>query len=147
MQNATVDRLAKLITDQPPENSSGKDRRVPQQARNIFAHLHLAEGWFSFFLLALVVYSTIWCVQVVGWVDHIGLLTPLTALGLLGGVIAAKQQRVPRALMHILAVLLAPLLAFWQTSNADLAGQWLGFFHSIRTPFALPLARGTQSDE
>ncbi len=147
MQNATVDRLAKLITDQPPENSSGKDRRVPQQARNIFAHLHLAEGWFSFFLLALVVYSTIWCVQVVGWVDHIGLLTPLTALGLLGGVIAAKQQRVPRALMHILAVVLALLLAFWQTSNADSAGQWLAFFNSMRTWFALALAGGTNSDD
>src|SRR5216683_2954928 len=147
MQDATVDRLAKLITDQSPENSSGKDRRVPQQARNIFTHLHLAEGWFSFFLLALVVYSTIWCVQVVGWVDHISLLTPLTALGLLGGVIAAKQQRMPRALVHILAVVLALLLAFWQTSNADSAGQWLAFFNSMRTWFALALAGGTNSDD
>src|SRR5258707_5133872 len=121
MQNATVDRLAKLITDQPPENSSGKDRRVPQQARNIFAHLHLAEGWFSFFLLALVVYSTIWCVQVVGWVDHIGLLTPLTALGLLGGVIAAKQQRVPRARMSMLSAVIAPLVGFLARTNADSA--------------------------
>lgn len=147
MQEATVDRLAKLIADQRPEGGPEKDRRVQRQARNVFAHLRLAEGWFSFFLLALVVYSTIWCVQVVGWVDHIGLLTPLTGLGLLCGVIAAKQQRLPRVLVHILAVILSLLFAFWQTSNADWAGQLPAFFHSMRTWFTLALAGGTNSDD
>jgi hypothetical protein len=146
MQDATIDRLAKVITDQRPEGSD-RQRRAQQQARNIFTHLRLAEGWFSFFLLALVVYSTIWCVQAVGWVDHSGLLTPITALGLLFGVVAAKQQRLPRVLVHILAIALSILLAFWQTSNADWAGHLPALFNSMRSWFALALSGGTNSDD
>jgi hypothetical protein len=146
MQEATVDRLAKIIADRPPEGP-GKNRHVQQQARSIFAHLRLAEGWFSFFLLALVVYSTIWCVQAVGWVDHSGLLTPITGLGLLLGVIAAKQQRIPRVLVHVLAVVLSLLFAFWQTSNADWAGQLPALFNSMRSWFTLALSGGTNSDD
>src|SRR5579885_3652263 len=81
MQDAAVERLAKIIA---PEDDPGKNRRL--QARNLLAHLRLAEGWFSFFLLALVVYSTIWCVQAVNWVDHLSLLTPITALGCSAGL-------------------------------------------------------------
>lgn len=147
MHDATVDRLAKLITDRRPEEGPGKDRRVQQQVRSIFTHLRLAEGWFSFFLLALVVYSTIWCVQVVGWVAHSNLLTPITGLGLLFGVIAAKQRRFPRVLTHILAFVLSLLFAFWQTSNADWAGHPLVFFSSMQSWFHLALTGGTNSDD
>src|SRR5579883_2522312 len=142
MQDAAVERLAKIIA---PEDDPGKNRRL--QARNLLAHLRLAEGWFSFFLLALVVYSTIWCVQAVNWVDHLSLLTPITALGLLCGIIAAKQRRIPRLLVHVLAVVLSVLLAFWQTSGADYAGHASAFLGSIRTWFSLALAGGTSSDD
>lgn len=147
MQDATVERLAKIIAEPRQDNDPGKNRHTQQQARSILAHLRLAEGWFSFFLLALVVYSTIWCVQAVGWVDHIGLLTPITALGLVVGIIAAKQQRIPRVLTHILAVVLSLLFAFWQTSGADWAGQAGAFLNSMRTWFSLALAGGTNSDD
>jgi transglutaminase-like putative cysteine protease len=146
MHDATVDRFAKIVTDQRPEGPD-KGQHVQQRTRSILAHLRLAEGWFSFFLLALVVYSTIWCVQAVGWVDHLGLLTPITALGLLFGVIAAKQQRIPRVLVHVLVVVLSLLFAFWQTSNADWAGQIPAFFNSMRNWFALAFTGGTNSDD
>src|SRR5579883_3611575 len=123
MQDATVNRLSKIIA---PDEEPGKNKRL-FQARGVLSHLRLAEGWFSFFLLALVVYSTIWCVQAVNWVLHLSLLTPITALGLLGGIIAAKQRRLPRLLMHALAVVLSVLLAFWQTSGADYAGHASAF--------------------
>ncbi len=148
MQEATtVDRLAKIIADQQPGDDPGKQRRVQFQMKHMLVYLRLAEGWFSFFLLALVVYSTIWCVQAVGWVDHSGLLTPITGLGLLAGVIAAKQQRFPRLLVHILAVVISLLLAFWQTSNADWAGHFPALFNSMRSWLALALAGGTNSDD
>ncbi|HEY0756699.1 MAG TPA: transglutaminase domain-containing protein [Ktedonobacteraceae bacterium] len=147
MQDATVDRLAKLIADQSSGKSPDKNQRVQRQAGNIFAHFRLAEGWFTFFLLALVVYSTIWCVQVVGWVEHINLLTPITGLGLIFGVIAAKQRRIPRVLIHLLAVVLSLLFAFWQTSSADWAGQFPAFVNSMRSWLALAWNGGTSSDD
>ncbi len=143
MQDAAVDRLAKIIA---PDEGPGKNRHA-LQARSVFTHLRLAEGWFSFFLLALVVYSTIWCVQAVNWVDHLNLLTPITALGLLFGIVAAKQHRLPRILMHVLAVVLSLLFAFWQTNSADYAGNTSVFFHSIQGWFSLAFAGGTSSDD
>ncbi len=142
MQDAAVERLAKIIA---PNDDPGNHRRL--QARNLLAHLRLAEGWFSFFLLALVVYSTIWCVQAVNWVDHLSLLTPITALGLLTGIIAAKQRRLPRLLVHDLAVVLSVLLAFWQTSGADYAGRASALLGNMRTWLSLAVAGGTSSDD
>src|SRR5579885_3218046 len=142
MQDATVNRLSKIIA---PDEEPGKNKRL-FQARGVLSHLRLAEGWFSFFLLALVVYSTIWCVQAVNWVLHLNLLTPLTALGLLFGVIAAKQHRLPRVVVHVLAVVLSLLLAFWQTSNADYAGHAAALIGSMRTWLSLAFSGGTSSD-
>lgn len=142
MQDAAVDRLAKLIA---PDEDPDKRRRL--QVRSIFSHLRLAEGWFSFFLLALVVYSTIWCVQAVNWVDHLNLLTPITALGLICGIIAAKQRRLPRFVTHILAVVLSALFALWQTSGADYGGRLSALLGNMGTWFSLALAGGTSSDD
>src|SRR5713226_2946185 len=110
MQDAAIERLAKIITDKP--ESGGARRRKPLSG----IHIGLEEGWFSLFLLATVVYSTIWCVQAVGWVEHLNILSLTTALGLIGGVIAAKQQRISRLVVHVIATVLGLLLAFWQTA-------------------------------
>lgn len=146
MQEATVDRLTKILTEPQPERGPGKSRNLPQ-SRHLFAYMRLAEGWFSFFLLALVVYSTIWCVQAVNWVPHLNLLTPLTAIGLLGGTIAAKQRRVPRVLVHVLAAVLGVLLAFWQTNSADYAGHTSVFLSNIHNWIALAINGGSSSDD
>lgn len=143
MSDVAIDRFAKIVT---PNEDPGKNKPA-RQTRGLITYLHLAEGWFSFFLLALVVYSTIWSVQAVNWVNHLGLLTPLTALGLLGGVIAAKQRRLSPWLVHPLAVLLSLLLAAWQTSGADYAGHIAILFSNIRNWLTLAFNGGTSSDD
>src|SRR6266487_2181670 len=80
MRDAAIERLSKIISDTPTkDDGSGDKSRKP-----LFEmHIGLAEGWFSLVLLAIVVYSTIWCVQAVGWVDHLGVLSLTTGLGLI----------------------------------------------------------------
>ncbi len=113
MRDAAIERLSKIVSDVPTkEDGSGDRSRKPLMEM----HIGLAEGWFSLILLAIVVYSTIWSVQAVGWVDHLGVLTLTTLLGLIAGVVAAKQRRFPRFLAHGLALLFALLFSFWQAA-------------------------------
>lgn len=114
MRDAAIERFSKIVSDIPTkEDGSGGKSRKPL----LEMHIGLAEGWFSLILLAIVVYSTIWCVQAVGWVDHLEVLTLTTLLGLVAGVFASKQRRIPRFLSHALALLFALLFAFWQAAN------------------------------
>lgn len=147
MQDATIERLSKIISE--PRQSNGKSpRNGPFQRRPaIQIHLGLAEGWFSLFLLATVVYSTIWCVQAAQWVNNLNVLTLITAIGLIGGVIAAKQRRLPRLLVHALAFTFSILLALWQTTAADYGGNFDKFFNSVHQWILLALAGGTSSDD
>jgi transglutaminase-like putative cysteine protease len=143
MQDATVDRLTKVLSDPRPDNGS----RKKHPSKGLLPRLQLEEGWFSFFLLALVVYSTIWCVQAVGWVDHLSLLSLVTAVGLIFGIIASKQKRLPALLVHVLAVVLSILLAFWQTSASYYGGHLSALFTGMRIWFSLALNGGTSSDQ
>lgn len=114
MRDAAIERLSKIVSDTPSrDDNSGHKTRKPLPT----IHIHLEEGWFSLILLAIVVYSTIWCVQAIGWVDHLSVLTLTTLLGLVGGVFAAKQYRIPRFLSHLFAVFFALLFAFWQAAS------------------------------
>jgi len=143
MQDATVDRLTKVLSDPRPDGGPGRK----QPLKSLLPRLQLEEGWFSFVLLALVVYSTIWCVQAVGWVDHLSLLSLVTALGLIFGVIASKQKRLPAVVVHVLAVVASILLAFWQTSASYYAGQLAALFVGMRVWFSLAFNGGTSSDQ
>lgn len=145
MQDATVDRLARVLAD-PKSSREPEESRYSSQ-EGLLSRLRLAEGWFSFFLLALVVYSTIWSVQAVNWVDHLGLLTPIAGLGLVAGIIAAKQQRLPRLLVHTLVVVFGVFVAFWQTAGADYAGSLSAFLHNVALWFSLAFNGGTSSDD
>lgn len=137
MQDAAVDRLSKLITDADARKSGGGsgqtgNNKNARYRKPLHLHLGLDEGWFSLFLLAAVVYSTIWCVQASDWVDHLGILSLTTALGLIIGVIAAKQQRFPRLYIHLAATLFGLLLAFWQTAGAFYDGNLAAFANGIQ---------------
>ncbi|MHB8600159.1 MAG: transglutaminase TgpA family protein [Ktedonobacteraceae bacterium] len=137
MQDAAVDRLSKLITDADARKSGGGsgqtgNNKNARYRKPLHLHLGLDEGWFSLFLLAAVVYSTIWCVQASDWVDHLGILSLTTALGLIIGVIAAKQQRFPRLYIHLAATLFGLLLAFWQTAGAFYDGNLAAFAQGIQ---------------
>jgi len=147
MQDATIERLSKIIAD-PVSGDSGSNnnRRVPRRP-NLQVHIGLAEGWFSLFLLAVVVYSTIWSVEAANWVDHSNILSLTTLIGLIVGVLAAKQRRLPRLFVHALAIGFGILLAFWQTAGADYNGNITAFSNSIHKWIVLALSGGTSSDD
>src|SRR6266699_3335643 len=148
MQDASVDRLSRIISE-PRKNSSGPGGNGRLQPRNTLLHvnLRLAEGWFSLFLLVTVVYSTIWSVQAAGWVDHLNILTLTTALGLVGGLIAAKQRLLPRWLVHPIAIVLGLLLAFWQTAGADKGGSVMALVDSMHQWFIVAFGAATSNDD
>ena len=146
MRDAAVERLSNIISDKRPDGT-GKGKNA-QPRRPIFrVHISLDEGWFSLFLLATVVYSTIWSVQAANWVDHLSVLTLTTLLGLIAGVVAAKQKRLPRLAVHLVAALLALLLAFWQTAAAFDAGNVGGLVNGMHQWFVSVMAGGTGEDD
>lgn len=145
MRDATVDRLAKLISERP---SSGQPSPQDEGRKPFFTlHLSLAEGWFSLFLVAAVVYSTIWCIQAVGWVDHLNILTLTTAIGLICGVLSAKQRRFPPFVIHLAIFVISILLAFWQTAGAFYQGNTAAFAQAIHLWVTKILAGNTGDDD
>ncbi len=149
MQDAAVDRLTNLISDTDTRKKSGGtgNSKNARSRKPIRLHLGLNEGWFSLILLATVVYSTIWCVQAADWVDNLGILTLTTAVGLIIGVIAAKQRRFPRLSIHIAATLFGLLLAFWQTAGAYYDGNLVAFVHGIQQWIITAFVGGSSNDD
>src|SRR5581483_10332831 len=147
-RGAAIERLAKIISD-PRSGNDGSGNNKNAQSRKPFLRIHLSleEGWFSLFLLATVVYSTIWSVQAVNWVDHLNILSLTTLVGLIIGVIAAKQRRFPRMASHCVAVLFGLLLAFWQTASAYDGGHVLVLANGMHQWFASVVAGGTGEDD
>ncbi len=146
MKDATIERLSKIIADPVSgDGGSNNNRRIPRRP-NLHVHLSLAEGWLSLFLLALVVYCTIWSIEAANWVDHTSILTLTTFIGLIVGVLAAKQRRLPRLFVHVLAIGFGLLLAFWQTAGADYNGNIPAFAQSIHQWVVLSFSGGTSSD-
>ena len=148
MRDAAVERLSNIISDRRPDGRGGGNGKNAQPRKSNFrVHISLDEGWFSLFLLATVVYTTIWCVQAADWVDHLGVLTLTTLLGLITGVVAAKQQRLPRLTVHLMAVLLALLLAYWQTADAFYGGNVSALANGMQRWFATVVAGGVGEDD
>jgi len=147
MQNATVERLVKIISEPERGDGSNGNKRFRPRKPTIQIHLGMAEGWFSLFLLATVVYSTIWCVQAAEWVANLNILSLTTALGLIAGVIAAKQRRLSRAVTHLIAIVFGILLAFWQTAGADHAGSTTAFAAALQHWISIALVGGSSNDD
>jgi transglutaminase superfamily protein/transglutaminase TgpA-like protein len=145
MRDAAIERLSKIIADRPTDDGSGKGFRSRRPTFEV--HIGLAEGWFSLVLLATVVYSTIWSVQAVGWVEHLNILTLTTALGLVAGVLAAKQRRLPRLSVHIIAIGCGLLLAFWQTAGAFYGGNITAFVQGLHRWLTIALSGGVGDDD
>ena len=147
MQDTAVERLSKIIADpHPGSDGPGKNRRVPGEL-GLHLHLVLAEGWFSLFLLATVVFSTIWCVEAAGWVAHLNILSLTTLVGLIAGVLAAKQRRLSRFIVHPGALVVGLLLALWQTAGADYGGDVSALLRSMHQWLMIALAGGSSSDD
>ncbi|HEY7350270.1 MAG TPA: transglutaminaseTgpA domain-containing protein [Ktedonobacterales bacterium] len=76
------------------------------------------EGWATFIFLGFVIYSAVWSIQTVNWVNGLQILTWTTGAGLALGFIAAKQHKLSRLLMHAIMMAAGFLLAFWATAVA-----------------------------
>ncbi|MFL5663722.1 MAG: hypothetical protein ACJ8BW_20630, partial [Ktedonobacteraceae bacterium] len=148
VRNASVERLSKIISETGQRGGGSGNGKNAEPRRSMFSiHLGLDEGWFSLLLLAAVVYSTIWCVQAAGWVDHLSVLSLTTLIGLIIGVIAAKQTRFPRLAVHLVAIIFGLLLAFWQTAGAFYGGSTAALTNGMHQWFALAIAGGTGEDD
>ncbi len=145
MQDASLKRLSTIISE-PRQDDSGNRKRLQPRAALSHIHIGLAEGWFSLFLLVTLVYSTIWSVQAAQWVDHLSILSLTTALGLLIGLLAAKQRPLSRWVVHPLAILFGLLLAFWQTAGADYGGNIGALVNGIHQWIVLAMNGGTSAD-
>ncbi|MBE3561804.1 MAG: transglutaminase domain-containing protein [Ktedonobacteraceae bacterium] len=143
MRDAAVERLTKLITN----DSSSPDSRKGLPSRRLEIHLRLEEGWFSLFLLAAVVYSTIWSIQAARWVENLNVLSLTTALGLIGGVLVAKQRRFSPAALHGVALLFGLLFAFWQTAGAFYGGNTLALLHGLQRWYEVAVNGGSSNDD
>ena len=88
--------------------------------------LYPEDGIVTVLLVAAVVYITTASIQAVTppWAPGLSILTPLTLLGLFVGYLAVQQRVIPAGVVHVIAVLLGCALAFWQTAQAEVGGDY-----------------------
>ncbi len=79
--------------------------------------LALREGWTTFLLISIVVFTATWSTQRANWADGLGILTGITIVGLLTGLVFSQITRVPAWLAHILALLIGTVVVFFQMTN------------------------------
>jgi transglutaminase-like putative cysteine protease len=64
----------------------------------------LQEGWLTVGLLALLLFSVTLSIQQAQWSDGLSILTPITIIGLVTGIVMAKVRGVPRFLLDVLGL-------------------------------------------
>ncbi|MEO6457639.1 MAG: transglutaminaseTgpA domain-containing protein [Chloroflexia bacterium] len=79
--------------------------------------LRLQEGWLTVGLLALLLFSVTLSVQHAQWSDGLSVLTPITLIGLLTGVILAKINRVPRFLLDLVGLQIGLITVLLATAS------------------------------
>ena len=143
MSDGSFERLSHLISQPPKQTYRGNYR----DGKSLAWRFSLSEGWFSLFLLVVMVYCSIWSIQAAGWVDHLSILTFTTIIGLLLGVLVAKQHLLPRLLSHTLALVFALFLALWQASVAFYQGNMAADLQSLHSWLLLILRGGYSNDD
>ncbi len=104
-----------------------------------------AEGWLALVLLAIAVYAVVFTIISARWVNHTSILYGSAALGLLVGLLVAKVQRIPQAILHLAAFLVGHWFSVWLTSAIAFHISWMLVLATLRTaitgglsPAALP---------
>ena len=143
MRDAAIERLSKIVSDNTRSNQ-GPEKRFRSL---IELKLKPDEGWFLFGLLAIVVYSTIWCICAIGWVDHLGYLFWTTAFGLLVGLFATQQYKLPRIFMHGVIVVFSILLGYWLTALVSYNGSTIAFWNNIQSWMSTAINGGVTDDD
>ena len=64
----------------------------------------MREGWLTVGLLALLLFSVTLSIQQAQWTDGLTILTPVTIIGLVAGIILAKVSGVPRILLDLVGL-------------------------------------------
>ena len=77
----------------------------------------LREGWLMVGLVALMLFSVTWSVQRADWAAGLRILSPVTLVGLLAGLVLCKIQGVPRALLHAVGAVTGAITTLWLTAN------------------------------
>ncbi|MEA2573147.1 MAG: hypothetical protein QOH93_445 [Chloroflexia bacterium] len=67
-------------------------------------YFRLQEGWLTVGLLALLLFSVTLSIQQAQWSDGLSILTPITIIGLVTGIVMAKVRGVPRFLLDVLGL-------------------------------------------
>ena len=83
-----------------------------------------AEGWLPLVLLGIAVYSVVFSISAVGWVHNTFILNWSAAAGLVIGLIIAKINRFPQAILHLAACLIGHWLSVWLTSAIAFHISW-----------------------
>lgn len=128
-------------TLQPPKPETLPTESVQRAPKSLWRRVPLRpeEGWSTLILLGFVIYSAVWSIQAVGWTQGLGILTWTTGVGLVLGLVAAKQRLVPRLLIHWGLVAVGIFFAFAQTAGAvpggTMSGLWGHFTDWLRKAF------------
>ena len=75
------------------------------------------EGWLPLVLLTIAVYSVVYSVTAAISIDHSSILWVTTALGLLAGLLVAKSNALPQAVLHISTCIIGYWIALFLTST------------------------------
>ncbi len=77
----------------------------------------LREGWTTFWLVALVVFTATWSIQFADWADGLGVLTLVTLAGLVVGLVLSETRRIPSFLAHLLSLAIGAAVVLFQMTN------------------------------
>jgi transglutaminase-like putative cysteine protease len=77
----------------------------------------LEHGWTTFWLVALLVFTATWSVQQAEWADGLHILTPITILGLIVGLLLAHMRQLPPIAAHATAFVIGLIVVFFQMTT------------------------------
>jgi transglutaminase-like putative cysteine protease len=77
----------------------------------------LDQGWTTFWLVVLLVFTATWSVQQADWADGLHILTPITILGLIVGLVLTQVRQIPSPVSHLIALLLGAVVVFFQMTS------------------------------
>ncbi len=92
-----------------------------------------AEGWLPLLLLAIAMWSIVSSIIQAQWIQgHTLVLFWGAATGLLVGLLVAKLNRLPQAILHLAACLIGYWLSIWLTSVVAYHISWMVLLGSLR---------------
>ncbi|QBD81439.1 DUF4129 domain-containing protein [Ktedonosporobacter rubrisoli] len=133
-------------TVQPPHPPNPYSSYRPAKATTRWSWRRIklapAEGWLPLILLAVALYSVVFSIIAVNWVNHINLLFLSPAIGLLVGVLIAKLPRFSQAILHLAACLVGYWLSIWMTNSLAFHIPWQEVLIDLRETLTGGLAVG-----